>query len=353
MVYLRGAALLLMMIHHLIGFPEWIADENKIIDEALPVLYNAEHIFANRFGKICVSMFTFFAGFGLSVREDKYRHFRSRAEKVLDIFASYWIIQAVYLIFGIAAGEPMPTISELILNIFSLGTGTPWTNGVSHINVSFAWYLTFYGAAVLAFPAIVKFLCRGFVRDSIFAVLFMLLSGAVFHIILGRKNETLYTLEMCISVYIPVFMAGYIINRYDIFEKAEKLLPRFKTPAVYILAIAVTVSAKLVLDDFWIVNSLDIIYIPVLVFALIKAASYLRLPKPARTCAYAVGRYSLEIWLLSGIFFTPDRTLQWLAYLPKVGAAAVIWSILLLMPAAVGIRRLIGLIKKNVLSARR
>ena len=70
-IYLKGVALLMIVANHAIGFPEWVLPENMPIDSAIPWLFQLEQIICARTFKICLSLFTFFAGFGLSVKLEK------------------------------------------------------------------------------------------------------------------------------------------------------------------------------------------------------------------------------------------------------------------------------------------
>lgn len=59
-----------------------------------------------------------------------------------------------------------------------------------------------------------------------------------------------------------------------------------------------------------------------------------------------LGRYSLGIWLLSGIFYMPARSIQWIVYLPRVSILVVVWTTLILLPPSVAIGRLTGRLKR-------
>lgn len=353
-IYLKGVALLMIVANHAIGFPEWILPENMPIDSAIPWLFQLEQTICARTFKICLSLFTFFAGFGLSVKREKYESLRARLAKVLNIFVIYWAVALIFLLLGLLLKEPMPDGKGLLLNLIAFDTGTVWTNNVAHVNVSFGWYLAFYSVILLLLPLVTRLIGRGLLKDVGAILAFSFFAGGAFYVFKSCTGLNFYNLEMSVVVYTPVFLLGCITERYAVFEQINFKVSKtnFNRPFYFALLAIVVLFFKTVRDWFWVLPSLDALYTPILVFSFAKVLEFRKRKErdkgPTLLNRYIslLGRYSLGIWLLSGIFYMPARSIQWIVYLPRVSILVVVWTTLILLPPSVAIGRLTGRLKR-------
>lgn len=94
--YLKGIAIILMLIHHLFAYPSRISPD-------IPVYHMVNSVdiemFVGLFGKICVSMFLFLSGYGFSLKKEV--SFKYIWGKLRNLYISYWIVLFIFVPIGI------------------------------------------------------------------------------------------------------------------------------------------------------------------------------------------------------------------------------------------------------------
>jgi hypothetical protein len=94
--YLKGIAIILMLIHHLFAYPSRISPD-------IPVYHIVNSVdiemFVGLFGKICVSMFLFLSGYGFSLKKEV--TFKYIWGKLKNLYISYWIVLFIFVPIGI------------------------------------------------------------------------------------------------------------------------------------------------------------------------------------------------------------------------------------------------------------
>ncbi|WP_222422519.1 acyltransferase family protein, partial [Yersinia rohdei] len=65
--YIKGIAIILMLMHHLFAFPDRIPHDANIINSLPFIGANVDNYLAN-FGKICVAIFLFISGYGFAFK---------------------------------------------------------------------------------------------------------------------------------------------------------------------------------------------------------------------------------------------------------------------------------------------
>lgn len=94
--YLKGIAIILMLIHHLFAYPSRISPD-------IPVYHMVNSVdiemFVGLFGKICVSMFLFLSGYGFSLKKEV--SFKYIWGKLKNLYISYWIVLFIFVPIGI------------------------------------------------------------------------------------------------------------------------------------------------------------------------------------------------------------------------------------------------------------
>ena len=61
-----------------------------------------------------------------------------------------------------------------------------------------------------------------------------------------------------------------------------------------------------------------------------------------------IGKYSFQLWLLSGMFFLNTTEFTWLLYKPGLSFLILVWNIVMLLPLAVLTQKLAMLIFKVI-----
>ena len=94
--YLKGIAIILMLVHHLFAYPSRISPD-------IPVYHMVNSVdiemFVGLFGKICVSMFLFLSGYGFSLKKEV--SFKYIWGKLKNLYISYWIVLFIFVPIGI------------------------------------------------------------------------------------------------------------------------------------------------------------------------------------------------------------------------------------------------------------
>lgn len=94
--YLKGIAIILMLIHHLFAYPIRISPD-------IPVYHIVNSVdlemYLGLFGKICVSMFLFLSGYGFSLKKEVSFHYIWG--KLKNLYISYWIVLFIFVPIGI------------------------------------------------------------------------------------------------------------------------------------------------------------------------------------------------------------------------------------------------------------
>ncbi len=90
---IKGLAIILMFIHHTFGFPDRILPPNHYI----PLLesINLEYYIA-LFGKVCVPIFLFISGYGISASKN-----HNQFKRIFSFLKIYWFYMAIFVFIGI------------------------------------------------------------------------------------------------------------------------------------------------------------------------------------------------------------------------------------------------------------
>lgn len=149
-VMLGGVAILLMMFHHLFAFPDRIPDPVAIDWGGSIGRISASYLAS--FGKICVYIFAFISGYALWIKQDSFRTYRQCGRRLLKFLCIYWSVVVLFLLTGFLNNDTLPSPTNLLLNLFGLrlGPASGW------INVTHAWYVSYYIIFILACPLIIR-----------------------------------------------------------------------------------------------------------------------------------------------------------------------------------------------------
>lgn len=337
--WIKAIAIAMMLFHHLFGFPQWILDENMYIGIACDGT-TLERIVAV-FCKLCVGLFAFTTGYAMYIQRERYKKLTFRLKRAWQFLLQYWLIFALFLLFGLALHEPLPSPVRLLEQAFGLCTATGFSMKLygGTIHPIFAWYVSFYLLFLLLAPILAKLSRFGFWVDNL--IYFVLLNG-IYIALLAQTTYTIPAVPLAVIkrfvIWGNVGMIGYLFAKYDIFAKTDRFLTRY-IPAFLlgVLCCAAIVGMIYLRHTFGnyikiprIANAMswDLIYTPVLIYCLVRLLTWLH-SFHLSTFLTLLSHNSTNIWFLHGIFFTPNHTIQWLAYWPKYPVLILIWTLLL------------------------
>ncbi|CAI0769704.1 Acyltransferase family [Serratia entomophila] len=181
--YLKGIAIILMLVHHLFAFPDRISPDVTVkYIGMLPGTGMYIETYIGLFGKICVSMFLFLSGYGFSLRREvsaKYIY-----GKLKNLYISYWLVLFIFFSIGIVFysgarfSTSIPTFLENFIGIKSTYNGE-W------------WFFKLYVLYVLSLPL--------FVRLNNYAILVIVFLGTGIGKVLSGYD------------FVPTFITDYLI----------------------------------------------------------------------------------------------------------------------------------------------
>lgn len=334
---LKGVAITMMIFHHVLGFPEWLAEGNIIMD------YGPWYEISASFCKLCIGIFVFVSGYAFYVGHDKYKKYGHCLLKLFRFLYCYWYFVAFFFVMAIVLGETNPDLPTLLLNMIGLNTSTTFTVG-EPVNSTFAWYVTMYCGFLILLPLTSRIVTKRFSVNCLIAAV-IAAAGIVIHINSGATASELETPDY-IFTYYPLCFIGYAFAKNRVFERIRaKLKPLGKKHVQIIVcvllfaAVTGTVFARYALIEPMREGAMltevymDIVITPVLMFFLVALNKTFKLTLVKKILAF-LGKYSMNMWFFHAIFFTPGRTLQWIIYSPKIGVLCWLLTVIISAIAA-------------------
>ncbi len=336
---LKGMAAILLLAHHLWGFPTLIDESNILIPLVIGKGINITEVIGH-FGKISVAIFAFLSGYGMCQNWVKYQSVKYRLKKIVISLTNYWIICAIFLFVGSLTREPLPNVRTLLLNMFGIGCSA---GSKEYISVGFAWYIGFYCIMLLIIP-LAMYLKRSFWIDQV-AVVVIFCSAAI---VAAKYVPEIKNAAPIWNVfrYTPIVFAGFNVAYYKIFDKVASKIPtaiKWRWSLLLVLSVIYSMYYK------EIGKYIELFIAPLLIYCFCFALSKEGKCKRKFTKVLSkISNESTNMWYLQGLFFTPHSSLQWIAYIPQYSLLVLIWtifitywasSLLTFVKSLIGIRR--------------
>lgn len=326
-------AILLMIWHHLFVSPDYYT--NGI--EWYSILGNFGNfntkLFA-RYGNVCVQMFAIISGYALFCNPSAYTSWKLRIKRLIHFLIAYWIIFALFLLVAWFNTDSLPSLYALCQNLIGLHTGPK----IESVNVSFAWYVSFYIAFVLISPLMLWLFYKGGLIRDLFGILVVIVL-----IFIGMKvkdygilGEFFYNIHPLFSVAI-----GMLCAKYEIFYKLHSCCLRYFTvPDILFCFVGLALLRNITYTIFN--NAGGVLYFFNLIFyriiALIQVSIALELIKKLNAKNHKffifIGSLSMYLWFLHGIFFTGKKFLQIEIYSVKEPVLIFILVLAIIIPIA-------------------
>lgn len=316
---IAGVAILMMMFHHIFGFSEYRINGNDFIESITIQGISIERMIA-AFGKLCVALFAFCSGYAIWKRQEDYLHIREISSRIIRFLYNYWIILALFLLYGAMLKDPLPQGFDFIYNLIGLRTGPQ----EPYINIVFAWYVATYVVLVLISPFLLKLFSGKLLWLDILLYIAILLGidlvQGVWHSILGP---------------IPVAVFGMIVSKWGLFNRLNSITHQYSIWIFLIAVICIALIRQALILLNWKIVGIEGLFAALFIFAIInifRKLSWLFLEK----IVILLGRYSMNLWYLHGIFFTGSRPLQELLYSPQYSLFIFVFAVVGLLPVAIG-----------------
>ena len=281
--YLYGIAILMMVWHHFLGFPE------RIQGSMLYIGGNAEYMFELYMGyfcRICIAMYAFISGYGMLKKSNHSEDgltvtFMQSINHVLSFFLRYWLVVLIFTIIGIKLGVYQFHLQEFFRNFFGLSTSY---NGEW-------WYVATYVKMLLTYPIAKKILdyAQKYKMLWMGIVGFLIFLFGYNHI----KSGGTYT-------YYLSFWMGMIVAETRFLESLYQFIQKQKI--VQCMIAAICIIGTIVLRLTFISPDYDGILVLFYIWGWIVLLKKLNEKNIIKQILKILGKYSVYIWLTHTFF---------------------------------------------------
>lgn len=308
---MKAIAVILMVIHHSIGFPEKLLNGatydsfGKIADGRA-----VEVVFGN-FGKLCVALFLMLSGYGM------YRSYMNRPQpvtnedmthmiikRIKNVYIKYWQILIIFAPIGVILGASNITTVPVdwIKNFLALD---------STMNQE-AWFLTPYILTMIMFPFIIRWFMRKHSNPWSDVILMLALNTLVVTVLISVVTKSQYTSELngnffyqkMLTVFgmLPMFMAGCYLAKYRVIERIHDLFDYAyvaKIMGIIIIVVTYILRQRMSMMVFWGWDIFDFIYAATFTIGMALILDGL---KYVNMVLGFIGKYATGIWLTHTFF---------------------------------------------------
>lgn len=300
-----GIAACLMVFHHLFGFPE------RVPDTYIPMLdFGALHMetMLAYFGKICISLYAFISGYGLSQKaQQKSNAFHMIINQLKKFYIHYWTVFVIFVPYGMIKQIYSVNCFELFGN---------WIGWLCSYNAEW-WYVKEYITMLFLFPFI----------DVVYEYLKKTIKAKL-RIPIGIIVTCMVSITNGSFKYIMIFVLGIIFSQESIFEYIDHKIQK-KYLWACICVMLVLVGRTMIGGS----GHLDIILCPILIYGICILTEAELVRKYINPMIKILGKYSMYIWLTHTFF--AYYYFQELVFMAKYSLGIFVWTIVLCLCVAV------------------
>ena len=337
----KGAAVMLMLYHHLFAWPLRIAEDISYIP-CFEIAGNTSAYWVALFGKLCVALFFFLGGYGTFLSAEKSENLtRMVWGKLKKLYKAYWKVFVVFIPICMLCGVPRveKELFALIGNFFGFDItyNGEW------------WFFTPYVLLIAAYPAVHKLMIR---KSNVFVDVFaVFLWNTVIKYVIPNllsypwaaslANSHFWRLFYAMLPHTPIFLLGCVFAKYDLLAKVkERFFGKFSgfLLGVTVLLLTFYMRKHTALDY-------DIVYAPIFTAALVLVLS-IKPCKPVGFLLKKVGQESTTIWLVHSFYCY--HLCQRFIFLPRYTPLIFLLLLVVSYATAVLLRVLFDLLKKGL-----
>ena len=330
---LQAVAVMLMVWHHLFGFPDRISEPYVLIfNFFIPI-----ETFVADFGRICIAVFAFVSGYGLRKKiSNSGKHagilksYQLVGAQLLKFFSRYWAVFFVFVPLGFLLKVYPVDVNRFLKGVLGIGSGY---NGEW-------WYVNYYVRFLLLFP-IMTFL-TDIILKRVPVLMHILMAVAVISLLIAPKTLPYYdffTVLIC-------FAEGMYFIESNIFETIYR--PFQKKPWLRLIVGIVLFGAVFVLRFKGVKDYLLVATFVFSVMLICKTESLMRWLRPP---LLFVGQYSTYVWLTHTFF--AYYFFQKLTFAPRYSWLIFLWCMVLSFASGMVLEELLALITKMVKNTHR
>lgn len=330
---MKAFAICLMLMHHLWCFPNRLAGEPLI--NLFTVFGISAPVFFGFFGKICVSMFFFYGGYGV------YKGYFGRkfdlVGKLKGLYFAYWKVFLLFIPIGFIffSDQGAYCNDQFIYSRFSTLSAREVVSNFLGFTSTYNrewWFLSSYAFALVTFPFIRGIIDRFSTRVNLFLMLIVCLlivnvfPGMAQNQTLGvLYNNRIYLKFFCqIAPYATCFWMGCIVARNGLLDRLHEGLKasNLLNPVFDIVVwVAIIFLRQVELGEVF-----DIFFIPVLTVVTMDLVNRIKL---VRKGCILVGKQSTNMWLTHTFFCYYIGALSAVVTAPRYAILSLLLLILL------------------------
>lgn len=344
---IKGVAVLLMLAHHLLLFPNRMPTGYELISMFSIGGQTIEGIIGS-FGKICVSLFMFLGGYGLYCRsrtDEKGKRTVSIGQQILSLYFSLWKVMAIFLPIGFlffgnqelysSFGAQCVNFSNFTIREF-VGNITGW-----ELTYNGEWW--FFSSYIYALFLGCVFLEMTGNRCSKHADMFLVIVVELFAVCIapnlvqvpalsGLSGSMFFWRLICLNAYIVCFLMGIVAAKYDSITQVRKMLNGFGSVQKILLSIVLQILVILIRVYFCDSGEIDLVLLPAYIaslMVLVDAIPY------SRKVLLFFGKHSTNMWLTHSFFCFYFGVFAKAVYFTRNGVAAYMTLLALTMAASI------------------
>lgn len=279
-IILQAIAAILMVFHHLFGFPDRILHEYVLLCDFS--FFHFETLLSY-FGRICIALYAFISGYGLAKgmieSEDKIlvNGYSLTVRQAFKLYLHLWAVILTFVTYGIVNGIYEFNAIQYLKNLLGI---------VYSYNQEW-WYIGYYLRFLLLFPVVYLILKRMHLFNHNLVGCIVL-----FFQFLAIKGNNSF------MIYFNCFLLGMVCLLGGTFERLENRLRS--------LGILGDILAGLILIESIIVRiitpRMDFVVAMGLIFSITYYLHKNTFPKCIKFGLQSIGRYSTYIWLVHTFF---------------------------------------------------
>ena len=325
---LQAVAVMLMVWHHLFGFPERINVPYVLV---LDRFFSIE-TYVSYFGRICIAVFAFISGYGMRKKVLRakqkcgiFYNYRSVLLQILKFFSRYWIVFFIFIPIGHVIKIYPFDLRRFLNGIIGNGAGynAEW------------WYVGTYLRLLLLFPILSWF--ADLIQKRMPFLAHILMALAVMVVLLLPRSASFYGF---LSILLCFVQGMYFVDS-NVFELLYR--PLADRPFLR-CAVGLMLCSIVFILRFYGVQ--DYLIVAAFVFAVVIILRPNRLMCFVQPVLLYAGKYSTYIWLTHTFF--GYYYFQKLTFFPRYSWLVFLWCMLLSIATGIAMECILTWITKGL-----
>lgn len=306
----KGAAILLMLEHHLWEFSARLPTDMQLKLSGIMVADNELLYVLGMFGRVCVGLYAFLGGYGLWKKQAEGRQY-SLSDDIIRIYEELWKVAVIFIPLGLLlfSGQPDYAESAEFCHVFDggfniikivqsfLGLSMPY-NGEW-------WFFSSYITALLLGYVFIKVnRNQNFWLDALLVVFLQIFSQRILPAVGTQEafswlHGDLFSRFLTYDICVCSFFMGSIFAKYNALARLrmrfDRMLP---SKAARLIGSLIGAYSVMICRQFC-YGEADIIYVPLIIVFLLE---WIDTFQAVQKVFLVLGKYSTGMWLTHSFY---------------------------------------------------